>query len=631
MAAPILSISSTSGPENGYLYFTVTLSETTDEEVTFEYLGAAGTADAYYDIKNEMKIATVPAGQDSVTIRVTAWGDYLDETDESFWLTAFNAKGATFSNGETTLKTLGTVLDKNGSGSNQAMFVSSPTLVEGNDDGKQARFEVHLSQAAATDLSFTYTTVDGSAKAGSDYVAKSGTITFSAGSQVAFVDVDLTGDSVGEGSEFFSLVVTPTSEIKNGTNGSTGLATILDDDAGGGDLPVLSVLSSKGLESGYLYFQVTLSEPTDEEVTFSYKTVAGTGSVSTDFYNVVKTGVIEAGQTSTVVRVTMGSDSLDEADESVWFEISNPVNAALSGGEKTLTALGIIEDDDGSGSNLSLFVSKPVVTEGDTGSRNAVFEVTLSKPHATDLTLAFTTQDGTAKAGSDYVAKSGSITFLAGQTKATVEVAVKGDHVFETNEAFSLVVTPTSVIKNGTLGSTGVATIFNNDDINEILIGTDLADIIRGYAGDDTLYGRGGHDTLHGDDGKDKLYGEAGKDLLIGGGGADKLTGGADKDVFVYKALSDSKVSSSGCDAIFDFTAGTDDIDLSAIDARSGPGNQTFSFIGTSAFTGAAGELRYEKKASDTYIYADVNGDKKADFAIHLDDAMTLKSSDFVL
>ena len=60
-------------------------------------------------------------------------------------------------------------------------------------------------------------------------------------------------------------------------------------------------------------------------------------------------------------------------------------------------------------------------------------------------------------------------------------------------------------------------------------------------------------------------------------------------------------------------------------------GNQAFSFIGTAAFHGVAGELRYTKDVSDTYIYGDVNGDKTADFAIRLDDAVTLLPGYFLL
>ncbi|WP_436041195.1 M10 family metallopeptidase C-terminal domain-containing protein, partial [Rhizobium sp. LjRoot98] len=95
----------------------------------------------------------------------------------------------------------------------------------------------------------------------------------------------------------------------------------------------------------------------------------------------------------------------------------------------------------------------------------------------------------------------------------------------------------------------------------------------------------------------------------------------------------DSTVAVSGRDTIFDFSGtGGDRIDLSAIDANTAAsGNQAFTYVGTAAFTGKAGELRYVKAASDTYVYGDVNGDGKADFAIHLDDAVSLAKGYFVL
>lgn len=104
-------------------------------------------------------------------------------------------------------------------------------------------------------------------------------------------------------------------------------------------------------------------------------------------------------------------------------------------------------------------------------------------------------------------------------------------------------------------------------------------------------------------------------------------------DTFVFKALADSTVAVAGRDSFFDFSsAGGDRIELSAIDASSAiSGDQAFIYLGAAAFTGAAGELRYIKEASDTYVYGDTNGDKAADFAIHLDDAVSFLKGDFLL
>ena len=165
------------------------------------------------------------------------------------------------------------------------------------------------------------------------------------------------------------------------------------------------------------------------------------------------------------------------------------------------------------------------------------------------------------------------------------------------------------------------------------IIGNQVGNSLQGYSGNDTLNGEGGSDVLIGASGADRLSGGTGADRLYGGAGADDLIGGADADMFLFKLRTESTVSASGRDTIFDFSASQGDrIDLSVIDANSkATGNQAFAFLGKVAFTGTAAELRYVKGSSDTYIYGDVNGDKAADFAVHLDDALTLQKSYFIL
>lgn len=166
-----------------------------------------------------------------------------------------------------------------------------------------------------------------------------------------------------------------------------------------------------------------------------------------------------------------------------------------------------------------------------------------------------------------------------------------------------------------------------------IFSGNDAAFLALLLSGNDKIDGTKFADTLVGGAGVDVLKSNAGNDKLLGGIGADDLFGGAGADRFVFKATGDSTVAASGRDTIFDFSiAENDRIDLSGIDANSATAkNDAFSFIGTKAFSGTAGEVRFEKKASDTFIYADVNGDKTADFAIHLDDAVSLIKGYFVL
>ncbi|WP_075291662.1 M10 family metallopeptidase C-terminal domain-containing protein [Pararhizobium arenae] len=155
---------------------------------------------------------------------------------------------------------------------------------------------------------------------------------------------------------------------------------------------------------------------------------------------------------------------------------------------------------------------------------------------------------------------------------------------------------------------------------------------VQGQDAADKLFGGTANDVLEGGKGNDILMGNAGHDTLYGGAGADDLYGGAGQDVFVFKAASDLGTTANNSDTIFDFNSKDDRINLSAIDANSKlAGNQAFAFIATKSFSGTAGELRYEKKSSDTNIYGDVNGDKKADFVVHLDTALTLAKDVFIL
>jgi Ca2+-binding RTX toxin-like protein len=181
----------------------------------------------------------------------------------------------------------------------------------------------------------------------------------------------------------------------------------------------------------------------------------------------------------------------------------------------------------------------------------------------------------------------------------------------------------------------------------DILSGTSSADFLRGQGGNDTLKGLGGRDVLEGGGGKDKLFGDAGADILRGGGGNDVLkggagndqmngnegrdvmTGGAGADTFVFKHARETRPGSAA-DVITDFTT-KDFINIKNIDANKAvAGNQDFTFIGDAAFTGNAGELKYQFVGSKTIISGDQNGDGQADFQIVLLKHIAITSTNLI-
>jgi len=256
---------------------------------------------------------------------------------------------------------------------------------------------------------------------------------------------------------------------------------------------------------------------------------------------------------------------------------------------------------------------------------------------------------------------------------AVVEGAGAGSDTVQTSINYTL---PTNVETLVMVGSKGL-NVAGNAAANAIT-GTSSNDVIDGKAGADTMTGEAGNDTYYVDNaadsvieltngGTDTLYaslsytladnverlilsgasnlrgtgnalintviGNDAANQIAGLGGRDTLTGGLGADLFVYQQLSESTVATGGRDTITDFSlADRDRIDLRAIDANTSVGgDQAFRFVGASAFSGSAGELRYAPSGGDTLISGDVNGDKVADFAILLSGTIAPMSGNFLL
>jgi PHD/YefM family antitoxin component YafN of YafNO toxin-antitoxin module len=199
-------------------------------------------------------------------------------------------------------------------------------------------------------------------------------------------------------------------------------------------------------------------------------------------------------------------------------------------------------------------------------------------------------------------------------------VVQAGDGVFTDTQTLSVSV---ANLRDGNVvtGTTG------GDSISA----TSTNPALRTTGAEDNVSGRDGNDTILGLAGDDWLAGDAGNDVLNGGAGADRMTGGLGKDQFVYNLATESTPGAR--DVITDFShAQNDKISLSGIDANSlVAGNQSFTFIGSAAFSNVAGQLRFETSGGVTLVSGDVNGDGVADFQIELSGAIAPMASDFVL
>ena len=188
------------------------------------------------------------------------------------------------------------------------------------------------------------------------------------------------------------------------------------------------------------------------------------------------------------------------------------------------------------------------------------------------------------------------------------------------------------------LGHDGNDTLFGGAG-NDELTGHSGNDFIYGGTGDDVIQGGRWADTINGGEGADDLAGNKGRDVINGGDGndrisggshADLLNGGAGADLFVF----DGESADGSRDTIELFSrAEGDKIDLSAIDAdRNAAGDQAFTFVGSNAFSGTAGELRvFVDGKGNQVASADIDGDKVADLEIaFVSPAAPIGAADFV-
>jgi hypothetical protein len=308
-----------------------------------------------------------------------------------------------------------------------AVRIGNATVTEGNTGATAANFTVSLSEASTETVTVNYATADYDATAGSDYVAGSGTLTFAPGETSKTVSVLVNGDRVGEINESYFVNL---SDAANATiNGGQGVGTITDDE------PRISINDATVNEGNTgarpIAFTVSLSMAYDVPVTIHYATANSTATAGSDYQTSSGILLIPAGQISGTITLQVSGDRLPEPIETFFVNLSNP-------------NCGVITDDQGVGSIVD---NEPRITISDVSrlegrNRNSTlitFTVTLSSAYDQPVTMSYRTVNGTATtANSDYVAKSGTLTFAPGETTKTISIEVKGDSKREANETFYL-------------------------------------------------------------------------------------------------------------------------------------------------------------------------------------------------
>ena len=232
-----------------------------------------------------------------------------------------------------------------------------------------------------------------------------------------------------------------------GVSASEVTVTITEDDT-----PALTIADANATEGdGQITFTVRLNVASSLAVTVDWATADDTATQGADYAETTGTLTFDALETEQTITVPLLDDALDENDETFTVALTNAANATLDDAEATGT---IADNDD----TPALTIADAEAAEGD---GEITFTVTLGAASSLEVTVDWTTADGTAMADADYVAADGRLTFAPGQTEATIAVAVFNDALDEGDETLTIALSDPT---NATMADgTATGTITDDD------------------------------------------------------------------------------------------------------------------------------------------------------------------------
>ena len=217
--------------------------------------------------------------------------------------------------------------------------VQDVVVAEGNAGTTQATFVVALSAASTQTVSCNFATSNGTATAGSDYVASSGAVSFAPGEVEKPVVVLVNGDTVDETQETFFLDISNVQNANVGSNRGTGF--INDDDG-----PTISIndvsITEGNAGTKAATFTVTLSGPSVEAIAIRAITANGTASAGADYTSVNTVLTFSPGTVTRTFDVGIIGDTNPEPGETFFVNLSDPFGTSIADGE----GVGTILDDD---------------------------------------------------------------------------------------------------------------------------------------------------------------------------------------------------------------------------------------------------------------------------------------------
>jgi uncharacterized repeat protein (TIGR03803 family) len=404
--------------------------------VSVDYATSDGTASEGADYTAASGTLAFAAGKTSLTFTVPILADGDAEPPETVHLTLSNPVGAT-------LGLLSALLTLTDDEPTVGFSVASFSVSEAS---ASATVTVKRTGSTAGTSQVDYATSDGTAVAGVDYTAASGTLVFPPKSTTQTFTVPILADANAEPTETVNLAL---SNVSAGTGLNLANATLnITNEDPSISFSMAAYTAKESAKS--LMVTVKRTGNVTGAASVDYATSDGTATAGADYLATSGTLSFAAKVTTRTFSVALLPDTLDEGNETIGLTLTNPVGGVLGQDSATIA----ITDDDDAG---VIELAAASFSGSETGGV-AVVTVKRSGGTASAASIDYATSDGSAQAGADYTATSGTLTFLAGQTSKTFGIPILADGAPEQTE--TLIVTLSNPGGGAVLGAQGSAVTY---------------------------------------------------------------------------------------------------------------------------------------------------------------------------
>ena len=219
-----------------------------------------------------------------------------------------------------------------------AISVNDVRAAQGSAGTAEAVFTVSLSSPSGKPVTVKFDTADGTAKAGSDYVASSGMLTFKPRETTKTITIEVNNRPPGAPDKtfFVNLTNSPNATIARAQGVGTIAGDALRPRMAINDVSVLPGNARRPAAN----FTVRLSKTSDQRVTVDFATADGTASAGSDYVATSGTLTFSPGETSHIISVALKGDSQDRASRTFVVDLTNPTNATFSQAWGTGTIMG---------------------------------------------------------------------------------------------------------------------------------------------------------------------------------------------------------------------------------------------------------------------------------------------------